>query len=103
MSVRVGGVLLAIVMAGVLAAALWIEKQHPRRIVATGEITIEPPASSAKSATLRTRTLESNAVRFDEIELPNGTWIGCAGDCRKAAREADPEFWDALGRQRGGR
>ena len=46
--------------------------------------------------TLETRVVMVGSVRLEEIRMPNGTWIDCAGDCRKTALEAGPDFWDAL-------
>lgn len=29
-----------------------------------------------------------------EVRFPNGTWIGCAGDCREKLRDEHLDFWD---------
>lgn len=101
MSVKQGGVLVGLLIVTVAFAALWYRWRHPPRTVGTGTVRVESTSRPGAPQTLRTRTLDINGVRTAEVELPNGTWVGCAGDCAKAAREAGPEFWDAMGRDRG--
>ena len=48
--------------------------------------------------TLETRVVKIANTRFEEVRMPSGIWIGCAGDCRQAALDAGPDFWDALAR-----
>ena len=90
----VGGVVLA-----VLVFALWYEKRHPPEIVSTARITVESKVRSGPPMTLETRVVKIGTTRIEEVRLPNGTWIGCAGDCRKAALDAGPDFWDAQARR----
>ncbi len=87
----VGGIMLA-----VLAYGLWFQRQNPRQIVGTGQIRVESKARPGAPMTLETRQIQMGSQRFEEVRMPNGTWIGCAGDCRKAALDAGPDFWDAL-------
>ena len=85
------------VIAGVLAFlayALWYQRQNPREIIATGAVAVESRRPGRMPQTLRTRDVRIASTVFKEIELPNGTWIDCAGDCAKAARDAGDEFWD---------
>ena len=100
MTVRRGGVLLALAMLVILAAGLWYRYGQPRRIVSVGSVDVVG-LTSAGAVTLRTRVVMIGATRFDEVELPGGTWIDCAGECARAAREAGPEFWRRLERSGG--
>jgi hypothetical protein len=75
-----------------LAFVFWYQRQHPRVITATGEMRVRGLRGDG-SAVLRTRDVSVNGVVFKEIEMPNGTWIDCAGDCARAAREAGDGFW----------
>jgi hypothetical protein len=100
LTVKMGGALVLLLVAAVLAAGLWYQRQHPRRIVSSG--TLEVPAGTAGAPVrLAVRTLAIGPRRIEEIRLPNGTWIDCAGDCGKAAREAGPEFWRTIERNSG--
>ncbi len=101
MSVKVGGILLAVAIMGVLAYGLWYQRQHPREIVSTGSIRVESAARPGSPQTLETRRVKVASTVFEEVRMPNGTWIGCSGDCRKAALDAGPDFWDAINRDRG--
>lgn len=101
MTVKTAGILLGLAMLAVLALGLWYQQRHPREIVATGEIRVESKARPGSPMTLATRTVAIGPARIQEVRMPNGTWIDCAGDCRKAALEAGPDFWDALARDRG--
>lgn len=79
--------------AGIVAWGLWNKRQHPPRIVASGRIEVEDKATGRR-LTLATRDVEIGAIRTTEVELPGGTWIDCAGDCREAVRQQLLEFWD---------
>jgi hypothetical protein len=92
------GVLVAMFVLGLLAYGLWYQRQHPREIVATSTLAVQSRKAGGGTMTLKTREVSVNGIRFSEIELPNGTWIDCQGDCRKAAREAGDEFWEARAR-----
>jgi hypothetical protein len=98
MSGRTVGVLVALFVLGLLAYGLWYQRQHPREIIKTSTVTVQSRRAGGSAATLKTRDVSINGVVFSEVELPNGTWIDCQGDCRKAAREAGDEFWDARAR-----
>jgi hypothetical protein len=75
-----------------LAFALWYSRQYPREIV--GQATIEVTGVRGQAPVrLKTRDVSINKVVFKEVEMPNGTWIDCAGDCAKAARDAGDGFW----------
>ncbi len=96
MSVKRGGLLLGLFIVALLAYGLWYQSGHPRQIVGNGQIRIESNARPGAPMTLETRRVRVAVAEFEEVRMPNGTWISCAGDCRKAALEAGPDFWDAL-------
>lgn len=77
-----------------LAYALWFQHENPREIVATGTAFI-PARSGGEAKALRTRDVRIAGVVFKEIEMVNGTWIPCAGDCARAAFESVDEFWQS--------
>ena len=91
----VGGLILA-----VIGFALWYQKQYPREIVSMSTIRVQSAVRPGPPMTLETRVVKMGTTRFEEVRMPNGTWIGCAGDCRKAALDAGPDFWDAQARDR---
>ena len=82
---------------GALGFALWYSQQHPRQIVGRGVVRIE---TGGHTETLQTRDVDINGVRFSEVEMPNGTWIDCGGDCGRAAHDAGAGFWDKQARDR---
>ena len=92
-------ILAGALLLGVLAFALLYQKQHPRQILGSGTVLVTSKTGGA-TVTLNTRDVAINSVVFQEVELPNGTWIGCEGDCALAAREAGPEFWDKQAREK---
>lgn len=77
---------------GIVGWGLWNQRQHPPRIVATGTVDVEDKAKGRK-LTLPTRTIETGTIRSVQVELPNGTWIDCAGDCRETVLREHLEFW----------
>ena len=90
----VGGLMLA-----VLVVALWYQQRYPREILSTARIRVESKVRPGNPMMLETRVVKVGAARFEEVRMPNGTWIGCAGDCRQAALDAGPDFWDAQARR----
>jgi hypothetical protein len=88
------GLLFAIALLCFLAFALWYQRANPRQIVATGTIIVESRRAGGTTLTLTTRDVRIANTTFREVQMPNGTWLDCAGDCRKAVREATDEFWD---------
>ena len=100
MSNRTAPILVAAIMLAVLAFGLWYSHRNPRDIVGTGTIVLPARWAAGTAVTLRTREIDIAGRRFQEVEMANGTWIACSGDCRRAAREAGDEFWDALQSQR---
>lgn len=88
------------VVLGFLIFALQYQERHPRKIVREGTLSVTSLRAGAQPMLLRTRAVEINGREFSEIELPGATWIGCEGDCAKAAREATDEFWDKVQRER---
>ena len=81
-------------MIGIAGFAFWYQRQYPREIVAQGSIEVVGVRGTGP-VRLKTRDVSINKVIFKEVEMPNGTWIDCAGDCVKAAREAGDGFWPA--------
>lgn len=101
MSVKAAGLVLAVLIVALGAYGLWMQRQYPRVVVSTGSARVESATRPETAQTLKTRVVEVGRVRLTEVELPNGTWIDCGGDCRKAALEAGPEFFESLARTRG--
>lgn len=98
---KIGAILVGLVMLAVLGLGLWYQSRNPRVIVANGTVRVESRARPGSPMTLETRHVQVGPTEFDEVRMPNGTWIGCAGDCSKAALDAGPDFWDVQARDRG--
>ena len=94
-----GALLVGGLVLGVLAFALWYQQRYPRMILSTSSIRVASAKHGGPPMTLETRVVAIADTRFEEVRMPNGTWIGCAGDCRKAALDAGPDFWDAQARR----
>jgi hypothetical protein len=78
-----------------LGFALWYQRAHPRQIIAEGSIIVQAQRAGGGTRTLKTRDVKIANATFREVQMPNGTWIDCAGDCQKAVHEAGEGFWDA--------
>lgn len=101
MRIRRAGVLVGLLVVGLGVLGIWYQQHHPRTIISTGTVRMESATRSGPAVVLATRRLDVNGVRFEEVRLSSGSWIGCAGNCRQAALEAGPEFWDSQARDRG--
>jgi hypothetical protein len=79
----------------IAAYGTWMRVAYPPRVVSTGTIeVVNANRPGAEKVRLLTRVLSAGNVTLSEVELPNGTWIDCGGDCASAARKAGPDFWD---------
>lgn len=87
---------IGIAVLGLIIAGYGIVGQiiNPPRTLSVGNIEVRGPGAIGKKQLL-TRTVAVGSIVRSEVELPNGTWIDCSGDCRAAARKATVEFWDA--------
>ena len=94
------GYIAAILVLAVLAFGLWYQQQYPRQILHTGSIAVDAKRPAGARMTLRTRDVQIRNTVFQEVEMPNGTWIDCAGDCRRAAHEAADGLWEKIERER---
>jgi hypothetical protein len=91
-------VLIAVAIVVIAAYGIWYQRAHPRVIVKTGTVNVTKPGGASLVA--RTRTVQVGAVLLNEVELPGGTWIDCAGDCATAFNEAQSDFWAKQDRER---
>lgn len=103
MKVKTAGILLAVAMLALLIAGYLYRNRAPERITAMGTVEVHSESRPAVPLTLRTRTIMVATSRFDQVELPGGSWIDCAADCARAAREAGPDLWEKIRRETGGR
>lgn len=101
MPLKIAALLIAVLGLAIATAGIWYHRYHPREVVSTGHLVVSSRRPSGPMHILRTRAVTVGAVRLDEIEMPNGTWIDCSGDCRRAAQDAGPDFWEAQARDRG--
>ncbi len=100
MSSKLLGVIAAALVLAVLAFGLWYQRQYPRQILRTGLVTMDSKRPGGVRITLQTRDVQIRNTVFQEVEMPNGTWIDCAGDCRRAAHEAGDGLWEKIERER---
>ena len=100
MSSRLMGVIAAALVLAVLAFGLWYQRQYPRQILRTGLVTMDSKRAGSVRLTLQTRDVQIRNTIFQEVEMPNGTWIDCAGDCRRAAHEAGDGLWEKIEKER---
>ena len=86
--------LIGLLMAVILGYGLYLQFKHPRRITGYGQVTAKSRYTPGKVVKLRTRDLEGSGTTFKEVELPNGTWIDCGGDCAEAVRREHLDLWE---------
>jgi hypothetical protein len=53
----------------------------------------------SRDVELATRDVKLAGVRRWQVQLPGGTWMDCAGDCRSAVLRAGPQLWEELQRR----
>ena len=92
MPLKLVAAVIALAGVGILLYAFWFNRQ-PRTVISTGSV-LTNSRTGGRTASARTRVIEQAGRQFSEVELPNGTWIDCAGDCAEALRKAHLDFWD---------
>lgn len=93
MPVKTMGMLVLGLAVAILAFGLYSRWKNPMRVVSTGSVNVED-GKAGRVLVLRTRVVEVGVVTTGEVELPNGTWIDCKGDCADTVRREHLEFWD---------
>ena len=89
MPLQVAPFLILALAAAIIGYGVWYQAQNPPRVVATGTLEVaNANGARPERLTLDTRTVEIGTIRREEIQLPGGNWIDCAGDCRQAVRVA---------------
>ena len=100
MSLKWVAVAIALVGAGIVGYGTWMRMQHPARVLSQGSVEVLVRGTDTGKVRLPTRRVAVGGVTLDEVELPNGTWIDCSGDCANAARKVGPDFWDEQQKRR---
>lgn len=91
MSLKWAALAIAVLGLGIASYGIWRQLESPPRVLSTGNILVEDGPGKRRLLT-RSMAIGRNVVM--EVELPNGTWIDCGGDCPDAARKATVGFWD---------
>jgi hypothetical protein len=93
---RLKWVAIAIALLGVFIVSYgtWMRTKHPAQVISEGSVEVALSRTSTGKVRLPTRRVATGGVTLEEVELPNGTWIDCGGDCANAVRKVGPDFWD---------
>ncbi len=95
--VRILGTLLALVMTGICAYALYDALYGPpTEVLEYASVKAQSSDDPGKTAEPRTRHLQRGAETFWQVELPGGTWLDCGADCAEAYRRAALDPWDKV-------
>ncbi len=95
MSLKKAAIGIAIVGLAMASYGIWEQIANPPRVLSVGNVEVPDPRSrNGKKVRLLTRTVSVGKVVRAEVELPNGTWIDCSGDCATAVKKATVDFWD---------
>ncbi len=100
MSMKWAAAGIALLGLGLAGYGTWLRYQDPARVISEGSIEVAVPGTATGKIRLPTRRVTAGGVTLLEVELPNGTWIDCGGDCASAARKAGPDFWDEQQKRR---
>jgi hypothetical protein len=85
-------VLLALGVA-IVGYGLWRRQQDPPKVISIGSFEYKDKLGT--SLVFPKRVVAVAGFETTEVQLPNGTWIDCRGDCAKAIREEHAEIFDA--------
>ena len=100
MSLKWVAVAIAPAGAAIVGYGTWMRVQNPARVISQGSVEVLVRGTDTGKVRLPTRRVAVGGVTLDEVELPNGTWIDCSGDCASAARKVGPDFWDEQQKRR---
>ena len=94
--VRLLGWLVMVAVIGLGSFALYDAVYGPPQVVLEyGNIEAVSAHDSGKRAEARTRHVQRGKLTFWEVELPDGAWHDCGGDCADAYRKQALDFWRA--------
>lgn len=95
MSLKPFALAIAIAGLGMASYGIWQQVASPPRLLSVGNVDVaDPRGGDVKKVRLVTRAVAIGKIVRSEVELPNGTWVDCSGDCADAARKATIDFWD---------
>ncbi len=101
MSLKWVATAIAIVGLGMAGYGIWQQIANPPRVLSVGNVDVaDPRGGDVKKVRLVTRSVAVGKTVRSEVELPNGTWIDCSGDCADAARKATIDFWEEIRKSR---
>jgi hypothetical protein len=101
MSLKWAAAAIAALGAAAVGYGLWLQSKDPPRTVSVGTVEIpDPRRNDGGKMRLLTRVQAVGGIARAEVELPNGTWIDCGGDCAGAVHKATAGFWDEQQKKR---
>lgn len=101
MSLKPFAIGIALLGLGMASYGIWQQISNPMRVLSVGNVDVaDPRGGDVRKVRLVTRAVAIGKIVRSEVELPNGTWIDCGGDCADAARKATIGFWDEKSRNK---
>lgn len=85
---------IAVLGLGIASYGIYQQLANPMRVLSVGNIVVDDPRGGTEKKRLVTRTIANGPIVRSEVELPNGTWLDCGGDCAATVRKATIDFWD---------
>jgi hypothetical protein len=97
--------LIGLVGLGIVGYGTYMRRDEPETVIRESRIEVpDPKAPPSKEndtkVAFKTRTVRVGGITTDQIQLPGGTWIDCAGDCRDALRKSTTDFWEEQRKKR---
>lgn len=86
--------LILVVVVGLGGTMLYWSLTTPVVVLGTGEVMVESQFTPGKSAIVPTRKIAQGELRTEQVQLSDGVWVDCAGDCAEAFRRQSLDFWE---------
>jgi hypothetical protein len=95
MSLKWAAITIAALGAAIVGYGLWMQTKFPPRTLSTGTVEVRDPRRNDNGKMrLLTRVQAVGGITRSEVELPNGTWLDCGGDCAGTVHKVTAGFWD---------
>ncbi|MEO0617863.1 MAG: hypothetical protein AAFZ01_01135 [Pseudomonadota bacterium] len=92
--IRIIGPLLVVAAAPLALITWWPHADASRQTLSHSSIEVTSRHGNGTARNIAIRTVRRGALTIEEVEIADGTWKDCGGDCAETYRTAKLDFWN---------
>ena len=97
--VRFIGITIVVTLLLLAAIVFWRQQNKEITVLDYGTTTVSSRFGHGENIGARTRRVRRGDIASQQVELSEGTWIDCAGDCAETLRKQKIDFWEVRRRR----